>query len=222
MGRPQSPHNAVVALGKARDLQGTAVADTYTYRQTLTLAYVSVKTWCEPWPSSSCPNRRRPRATIARCSRTGDARRADSNRCEQAAAMAETTLATGTCNSAEPERPNLAEWLYDKAAEELDQKHPWYRLPKLLGLAELIAIRCGGRICMTPRGASHESRATAAIRPLIAHRTLPGPQLERPRPSRDGHGRHAVRAQRPARGHVAGSRPDPGAQPQCHLELAGK
>jgi len=30
--------------------------------------------------------------------------------------MAETTLATGTCNSAEPERPNLAEWLYDKAA----------------------------------------------------------------------------------------------------------
>jgi Animal haem peroxidase len=55
--------------------------------------------------------------------------------------MTDTTPPTGTSTSDVPDRPNFIERLYDEAAEHVDQKHPWYKLPKLLGLAELIGIR---------------------------------------------------------------------------------
>jgi hypothetical protein len=43
--------------------------------------------------------------------------------------------------SDQPDRPNIFERTYDRLTEAIDQKRPWYRLPKLLGLAELIGIR---------------------------------------------------------------------------------
>jgi Animal haem peroxidase len=43
--------------------------------------------------------------------------------------------------SDQPDVPGVFERAYDKLAEDVDQKHPWYRLPKPLGLLELIGIR---------------------------------------------------------------------------------
>ena len=124
--------------------------------------------------------------------------------------MAGTTAAAATCNPAEPERPNLAGCLSDKAAEELDQKHPWYSLPKLLGLAELIAIRCGRRIAMTPRGCQpripcNRRHTTPNCSPNGSWNDLGHPEM--------GMTGTRVRAQRPARGHRARSQPDSVAQP---------
>jgi Animal haem peroxidase len=47
----------------------------------------------------------------------------------------------GVSSSDQPDHPNLAERLFDSAAEDVDQKHPWYKLPKPLGLVEMIGIR---------------------------------------------------------------------------------
>ncbi|WP_426515511.1 peroxidase family protein [Diaminobutyricibacter sp. McL0618] len=46
-----------------------------------------------------------------------------------------------TSTSDIPDNPGVGERLFDSATEDLDQKHPWYRLPKELGLIELIGIR---------------------------------------------------------------------------------
>jgi hypothetical protein len=44
-------------------------------------------------------------------------------------------------SSDRPDKPNLAERLFDSAADDFDQSHPWYKLPKELGLIEMIGIR---------------------------------------------------------------------------------
>jgi hypothetical protein len=40
-----------------------------------------------------------------------------------------------------PDRPGPFSRLYDKVADEISREHPWYELPEVLGLAELIGIR---------------------------------------------------------------------------------
>src|ERR1035441_2786194 len=47
----------------------------------------------------------------------------------------------GVSTSDAPYRPGRLERLYDKITGEVAVKHPWYTLPKDLGLAELIGIR---------------------------------------------------------------------------------
>src|ERR1700689_2072591 len=47
----------------------------------------------------------------------------------------------GVSTSDVPYRPGPVQRLYDKIAGEEALKHPWYTLPKDLGLAELIGIR---------------------------------------------------------------------------------
>jgi len=53
--------------------------------------------------------------------------------------MTDTTPATDT--SDEPDQPGPVERAFDHLVERIDQKHPWYELPKPLGLVELIGIR---------------------------------------------------------------------------------
>jgi hypothetical protein len=47
----------------------------------------------------------------------------------------------GTSTSDEPYQPGLLKRTYDKITGKVAVKHPWYTLPKVLGLAELIGIR---------------------------------------------------------------------------------
>jgi hypothetical protein len=47
----------------------------------------------------------------------------------------------GVSTSEVPYRPGPLKRLYDKITGEVAVKHPWYTLPKALGLAELIGIR---------------------------------------------------------------------------------
>ena len=47
----------------------------------------------------------------------------------------------GVSSSDVPDRPGLFGRLYDKVTGEEAVKHPWYTLPEVLGLAELIGIR---------------------------------------------------------------------------------
>jgi hypothetical protein len=47
----------------------------------------------------------------------------------------------GESSSDEPDKPNILERAFDSVTEKIDQKHPWYKLPKPLGLLELIGIR---------------------------------------------------------------------------------
>jgi hypothetical protein len=47
----------------------------------------------------------------------------------------------GESSSDEPDKPNIFERAFDSVTERIDQKHPWYKLPKPLGLLELIGIR---------------------------------------------------------------------------------
>jgi hypothetical protein len=58
----------------------------------------------------------------------------------------------GVSTSDVPSRPGPVQRLYDKVAGEVALKHPWYTLPKDLGLAELIGIRerSGGRTSSIP------------------------------------------------------------------------
>jgi Animal haem peroxidase len=55
--------------------------------------------------------------------------------------MSDSESTEGVSTSDEPDRPNVLERLYDKAAVDIDQKVPWYELPEPLGLLELIGIR---------------------------------------------------------------------------------
>ncbi len=55
--------------------------------------------------------------------------------------MTQTTPGDGTSTSDVPDRPNILERAYDRVTEEIDHKVPWYKLPKALGLLELIGIR---------------------------------------------------------------------------------
>jgi hypothetical protein len=47
----------------------------------------------------------------------------------------------GVSTSDQPDRPGPVQRLYDGIVDKVAVKHPWYRLPKLAGLAELIGIR---------------------------------------------------------------------------------
>ena len=47
----------------------------------------------------------------------------------------------GVSTSDVPDRPGLVRRLYDEFTDKVAVKHPWYRLPKIAGLAELIGIR---------------------------------------------------------------------------------
>src|SRR5262245_23423147 len=55
--------------------------------------------------------------------------------------MTTTEPVPGDSTSDEPVKPGVFERLYDKVAEDIDQKIGWYRLPKPLGLLDLIGIR---------------------------------------------------------------------------------
>ena len=55
--------------------------------------------------------------------------------------MTDTTPTAPKSSSDQPDRPGRIQRAFDEIVERIDQKHPWYRLPKLLGLAELIGIR---------------------------------------------------------------------------------
>jgi Animal haem peroxidase len=55
--------------------------------------------------------------------------------------MTDTTPAAGTDTADEPDRPGAVERAFDRLVEHIDQQHPWYELPKPLGLVELIGIR---------------------------------------------------------------------------------
>ncbi|MDM7856466.1 peroxidase family protein [Cellulomonas alba] len=46
-----------------------------------------------------------------------------------------------TSTSDVPDRPGPLRSWYDHLADEISREHPWYELPKVLGLAELIGIR---------------------------------------------------------------------------------
>ena len=47
----------------------------------------------------------------------------------------------GVSTSDVPDRPGLVRRLYDEITDKVAVRHPWYRLPKIAGLAELIGIR---------------------------------------------------------------------------------
>src|SRR5689334_8574101 len=47
----------------------------------------------------------------------------------------------GVSTSDEPYQPGLLKRFYDKITGKVAVRHPWYTLPKDLGLAELIGIR---------------------------------------------------------------------------------
>ncbi len=55
--------------------------------------------------------------------------------------MPDTPPTTGHSTSDEPDRPGVFERLYDKAAESVDHKVGWDKLPEPLGLLDLIGIR---------------------------------------------------------------------------------
>ncbi|SDJ10441.1 Animal haem peroxidase [Frankineae bacterium MT45] len=55
--------------------------------------------------------------------------------------MSDTEEAAGKSTSDEPDRPGFFTRAYDKAAESVDRKVGWYKLPKPLGLLDLIGIR---------------------------------------------------------------------------------
>jgi hypothetical protein len=47
----------------------------------------------------------------------------------------------GVSSSDVPDRPGLVQRLYDEITDKVSRKHPWYTLPEVAGLAELIGIR---------------------------------------------------------------------------------
>ena len=47
----------------------------------------------------------------------------------------------GVSSSDVPDRPGLVQRLYDEVTDKVSRKHPWYTLPEVAGLAELIGIR---------------------------------------------------------------------------------
>jgi Animal haem peroxidase len=55
--------------------------------------------------------------------------------------MTDAPTTTERSSADEPPKPGILERVYDAATEEVDQKLPWYKLPKVLGLLELIGIR---------------------------------------------------------------------------------
>lgn len=55
--------------------------------------------------------------------------------------MTDTTRPKVTSTADEPDRPGPIARTYQRITERIDQKHPWYTLPEVAGLAELIGIR---------------------------------------------------------------------------------
>ncbi|SOD74556.1 heme peroxidase [Jatrophihabitans sp. GAS493] len=55
--------------------------------------------------------------------------------------MSDTEETTGESTSDRPEKPGFFTRAYDSAAEAVDRKVGWYKLPKALGLLDLIGIR---------------------------------------------------------------------------------
>ena len=47
----------------------------------------------------------------------------------------------GVSSSDVPDRPGLVQRLYDEFTDKVSRQHPWYTLPEVAGLAELIGIR---------------------------------------------------------------------------------
>ena len=113
-------------------------------------------------------------------------------------------------------RPGWFKRLYDKITGKVAIKHPWYELPKDLGLTELIGIRDTLR-----RENLFDTSRLPSVDPvqprpydksfLTAHG---GRQLERSGTPRDGDGQHAIRAQRPAELHLARQGPDDDPEPR--------
>ncbi len=103
-------------------------------------------------------------------------------------------------------RDTLGWRLYDGAAAAADRCVGWDKLPTPLGLAVLIGLRNILRqenLYDTSGEAAVDTPARAAAGAGLPGQPHARGRLQRPRPAEHGHGRLALRPQRPARGHPA-------------------
>ena len=105
-------------------------------------------------------------------------------------------------------RDSLGWRLYDDAAAAADRCVGWDKLPTPLGLAVLIGLRNILRqenLYDTSGQPAVNTPPVPPLEPGIPGRAHRARRLQRPRPAEHGHGRIALRPQRPARRHRSAS-----------------